>query len=191
MATSCPPEEQITMNNLAHLQVPAVAAPYIGAAEVVDDVTTALVLRLKDGIEVSAELALGYGYQPAIGDRVLAIGSDDGYFVIGVILAQNATKLAFAGDLTLSAVGKLRIEGMAGVQIEGPEVSVRAGRLEMVARRVSQRYDRLKQRVNELLSVQAGQTHTVVDGSQYTRAKSSTLLTEEKVSINGKSIHLG
>jgi hypothetical protein len=31
----------------------------------------------------------------------------------------------------------------------------------------------------------------VVEGSSYTRAESATLLTKEKVSINGKAIHLG
>ena len=49
----------------------------------------------------------------------------------------------------------------------------------------------LRQRVAELLSVHAGAAHAVVDGSSVAQAKSTTILSEEKVTINGKAVHLG
>lgn len=178
------------MDNLARLPI-ASGGPQLGPAEVVADETTSLRIRLKSGATVPAQLALAFGYRPTVGDSVLTIGNDDGFFIIGVLMARQEARLEFAGDVSLTASGKLKLRGMGGVELEGPEVSVRAGKLEMMARSVTQRYDRVKQRVVELLSVQAGQTHTVVDGSSYTRAENVTMRTKEKVSINGKSIHLG
>ena len=178
------------MSNLAHL--PNVRTDhFLGPAEVCGDDTTHVVLKLSNGHQVRARIALGYGYRPANGDSVLTIGNDDGYYIIGVLLSQNETTLQFNGDVALHAAGKLHLRGEEGVTLDGPEVRVRAGKLEMLARQATQRFERLRQRVSDLLSVEAGQSHTVVEGAHYTRAKSATLLTEEKISINGKSIYLG
>ena len=65
------------------------------------------------------------------------------------------------------------------------------GKLRMIAGAAVQRFTSLCQRVTDLLSVQAGESQTVVEGTSYAQAKSATILTEDKVSINGKSIYLG
>jgi len=49
----------------------------------------------------------------------------------------------------------------------------------------------LRRHVRDLLSLRAGKSHTVVDGSSFSQSKSATILTEEKVTINGKEIFLG
>jgi hypothetical protein len=45
--------------------------------------------------------------------------------------------------------------------------------------------------VRELLTLRAGQTHTVVDGSAFSQSKSHAIVAEEKVTVNGKGIYLG
>ncbi len=181
------------MSNVAQLQSLPSNLPhsYLGPAEVLAESPASLTLSLRDGTEVEAALALGFSYQPTVGDRVLSIGNEDGFYVIGVLTTQGTARMSFPGDVELSAGGTLRLRALQGIEIDGAEVTIRAGKLEMMARRVSQRFDSMRQRVVGLLSVQAGKTHTVVEGADYKRAESSTLLTKEKVSINGKAIHLG
>jgi len=70
-------------------------------------------------------------------------------------------------------------------------MQVSVGKLELAARAVVERFVNLTQRVSELLTIQAGKSHTVVDGASYLRAENATVLVQEKVSINGKAIHLG
>ena len=189
------------MSNVAHLKAVSpstqLACAGLTQAEVIAEGPLSVTVALWSGSqptgeEVEAQLAVAFQYTPSAGDRVLVIGNDEGFYVIGVLAAQRRDhNLSFAGDVEVAATGKLRLRGEQGVELTGPEVVGRAGKLEMMARSVTQHYDRVRQRVVELLSLQAGQTHTVVEGSAYTRAKSATLLTKEKVSINGKSIHLG
>ena len=87
--------------------------------------------------------------------------------------------------------GRLRLSGDEGVVVSGPSMQVSVGKLELVARAVVERFVSLTQRVSDMLSVQAGKSHTVVEGTSYQQAKSATMLVHEKISINGKAIHLG
>ena len=116
---------------------------------------------------------------------------DDGFYVVGVLTTQETAKLSFAGDVELSAGGSLRLHAAEGVELAGAQVTIRTGKLEMMARKVTQHFDSLRQRVVEMLSVQAGKSHCVVEGADFKQADSSTLLTKNKVTINGKAIHLG
>jgi len=189
------------MSNLAHLKPVSpthhLACAGLTQAEVIAPGPLAVTVALWSGSqptgeEVEAQLAVAFQYTPTAGDRVLVIGNDEGFYVIGVLAAQRRdSHLSFAGDVEVAATGKLTLRGEQGVELTGPQVQVRAGKLELLARSVTQHYERVHQRVVELLSLQAGRTHTVIDGSSFTRAGSATLLTKEKVSINGKSIHLG
>jgi len=49
----------------------------------------------------------------------------------------------------------------------------------------------LRQRVRELWSMHSGQSHSVTDGTSIAQANSTTIVSREKVTINGKAIHLG
>jgi hypothetical protein len=60
----------------------------------------------------------------------------------------------------------------------------------MVADAAVQTFTSLRQRVSALLSVHAGQRHTVVDGDSHTQSKTSTKLTEETMTFQGKTIHM-
>ncbi len=167
-------------------------AEYLGPAEVTAVRPQELDLLLPSGSRVTALMALGYRYEASVEDVVLVIGNPSGHYVIGVLHGTGKTVFAAPGDVEVRAVdGVLRLTGDRGVELDGPDVSVRAGKLRMLADVVSQTFTSLRQHVRELLSVRAGTTHKVVEGAVYSQAKSATLLTEGKVAINGKEIHLG
>lgn len=184
------------MSNVARLHrdpLPAkTAAPHrLGPAEVVHGGAAVATVRLSDGSEREARVALAFAYEPAAGDTVLVIADDDGCYVIGVLAGSGKGVISFPGDLTVRAAGRLHLSGEEGVDIEGPHMQIRAGTLSVLARAVTERFESLKQHVVDLLSVQAGKSHTTIDGPSYTHAESATLLTKDKVTINGKAIHLG
>lgn len=187
------------MSNVARLHrapSPSSVAPserrhQLGPAEVVRGGAASVTVRMPDGAEHEARVALAFTYEPGAGDTVLVIGDEGGFYVIGVLAGAGKGTIEFPGDLTVRAAGRLHLAGEAGVTIEGPDTQVNTGTLRILARAVTQRFESLKQHVVDLLSVQAGKAHTTIDGASFTSAESSTLLTRDKVTINGKAIHLG
>ncbi len=149
-------------------------------------------VRLSSGVEVRARMAMAIPYAPVIDDVLLVIGLDQGYYVIGVLSGQGTSTLAFQGDVDVRAMGgSLRLSADKDISMRAPETTIQSGKLRMVANAVHQTFASMKQRVTEMLSVHAAETHTVVDGAAHEQAKSKTMLTEEKMTINGKSIYLG
>ena len=181
------------MSNVARLRIEEKpdAPLYLGPAKVVETRGTVVEVELPQGNRENARLALAYTYEPCVGDEVLVIGNVDGHWVIGVIHGQGPAVLRFPADAELSAGGTLRITADRGVDVRAQDFSVTTQKIRMIASEVAHSFKSLRQRVQELLSVQAGQTHTVVEGSMHSQAKNATILTEEKVSINGKEVHLG
>ena len=170
----------------------AVATDHLGPARVIAVETGAVLVELEDGAEVSAVLALAFPYAPALGDVVLAIGRADRHYVIGVIHGTGRSVLAMQGDVELRAVnGSLTLSGDEGVQIEGPALEVSVGKLKMTADAVVQKFTSVYQHVKALLSVRAGESHTLVDDASFAKSRTATIVTDEKMAINGKEIHLG
>lgn len=166
--------------------------PALGPAFVVAVSPAHLVVRLADDREVRARVALATPYDPREGDEVLVIGQGAAHYVIGVLHGTGRSTLELPGDVRIRAVGgTLSLEGDEGVRVDAPRVAVRATKLELVAGAVVETFHSLRQRVTELLSVRAGEQHTVVDGAAATQAKSASITTEKTVSINGKAVHLG
>lgn len=123
---------------------------------------------------------------------LLVIGTEKGFYVIGVLHGRGTTSLAFQGDVELRAMGgALRIGADKGVEVRSPEITLQSGKLRLMADAMVQTFATVRQRVTELLSVHAAARHTVVDGASHEQAKSATILTEEKMTINGKAIYLG
>jgi Protein of unknown function (DUF3540) len=165
---------------------------YLGPAEVTGTEGRVALAFLPSGQRVHAELALALPYQPLPGDTLLVIGRGASFYAIGVLHGAGATSLELHGDVHLHAVdGRLHLSGDKGVELRGPEVDVAAGALRMVADAVVQRFTSVCQRVSDMLSVHARQTHTLVEEGSYAQSKSATILTEETMTINGKEIHLG
>jgi hypothetical protein len=181
------------MSNVARLRIEETADKglYLGPATVAAVRPAEIEVDLPRGGKVHARLALAYAYEPAPGDEVLVIGNEEGHWIIGVVRGRGPAVLHFPADAEIRAGGTLRIAADRGVDISSPELTVTTKKIRMIASEVVQAFTTLRQRVTELLSVQAGQTHTIVEGSSHSQSKSATILTEEKVSINGKEVHLG
>jgi hypothetical protein len=149
-------------------------------------------VRLEGGALAHAQIALGYPYEAKEGDVVLVIGEAGRHYVIGVLHGTGRSVLELPGDVDLHARGgTLRLSGDKGVEIAAPDLSIHVGKLQVIAGAAVQRFASLCQRVADLWSVQAGQRHTVIEGSSHEQAKSATILTEEQVTINGKAVYLG
>jgi hypothetical protein len=163
----------------------------LGPAEVRSTSLPYVAVALADGRCVEAQLALAYPYQPVPGDVALVVGDGAAHYVIGILRGSGRTVVDLPGDVDFRARGKLRFLSDEAVAIEAPSISLEAGKLSMLAGAVAQRFRSLRQRVVELASLHAGETHTVVEGSSHAQSKSATILTQEKVSINGREVHLG
>jgi Protein of unknown function (DUF3540) len=140
---------------------------------------------------VRAELALAFPYEPAAGDMLLVIGRGAAHYVIGVLHGTGRSLFALPGDVGLHAGGSLQLSAEKGIRLKSAELEVQTGTLRMIAGKVTQSFTSVYQRISELLSVHAGKSHTLVEGSSYAQSKSAAILTEETVTINGNAIHLG
>ncbi|WP_437560945.1 DUF3540 domain-containing protein [Sorangium sp. So ce542] len=173
---------------------PAAALPreYLGPARVTSAEAGAIAVELPGGQPVAVQMALALPYEPALDDTLLVIGRDDAYYAIGVLHGRGRSVLSLQGDVAVHArEGALSLCGDKGVEIRGPELEVQAGKIRMVADAVVQKFASVYQRVSALLSVQASESHTVVEKTSFTKAKNATILTEETVTVNGKQILLG
>ena len=112
---------------------------YLGPARVIEVSPTQVTLALPDE-EVLATLALASPYRPAEGDIVLAIGQEEKLYVIGVIAGTGKTVLAAPGDLEFRARGRISLVSAQEVDISSPRVGIRAGKLELLARSVMERF---------------------------------------------------
>jgi hypothetical protein len=181
------------MSNTA-VVVPLVAAraPMLGPARVHAVEAHGTWVDLESGRRVLATIALADRYQPEPADVLLVIGDGDRFYVIGVIDGRGRHVIERQGDVELRAVGgRVRLHGDRGVDVDAPEVTVRARAAHVVVDKITAFAQNVRQRIGELLHLDTGERHEIVRGTALTQAKRATLLTEEKVSINGKEIHLG
>lgn len=179
------------MANVHPLPSPAVS-DYLGPAKVVTVRPTAVELALPDGRRLSATPALAFSYQLAIDDEVLVIGKDEGLWVIGVIASTGPAVLSHHGDIEVRAVGgTVRVTGDEACEIAAPRTTLHTQALGIVADRIRQTVGSLLTRARELWSVEAGEHQTRVAGKVYQQSRSASILTEDKIAINGKAIHLG
>lgn len=163
---------------------------YLGPAAVLGGDARSVRARLPNGDLIVARLALALSYEPAEGDEVLVIGEGAAYYGIGVLSGKGRVVLETEGDIALRAGGALDLSG-ARVSVTGKEVEVASTKLTMVAEAVTQRVGSLLQRVAGLLTVHAREVHTLAEESTVTQAKNATILSEDAVTINGKSVLLG
>jgi hypothetical protein len=184
------------MSNVVALKInrnaPALAEEYLGPATVTTVGAGELGARLPSGTVVRAELALAFPYRPASEDVVLVIGRGDAHYVIGVLRGSGETALSFDGDVSLRAVrGKLRLTGDEGVEVQGRELEILVGTFKVIADSMVQKATSAYQRITGLLRLRAGESQTMIDGTSSSRAKNAVMLTEEKMTLNGKQIYLG
>lgn len=175
---------------------PPVALPlpasYLGPARVLSfDASSAEVL-LGDATPATVRFAFSTPYHPTPGDELLVIGQEGAFFAIGVLAGHGKTELALQGDVELRAVGgALRLTGDRGVSVHGPEVTLQTGALKTFAKSISEKSDTAFRWVRGLLTQRAGESHTVVDGEDYSRADTRVSLAAKVNKIDGGSVQLG
>lgn len=141
---------------------------------------------------VEARNALAWPYEPMVGDELLVAGGGAAFFVIGVLRGSGTTQLAFDGDLELYARGgELRLAADRGVRIDAPEVAVRSQAFHVVAEAATQIVGTLRHTVRELFALRAKEHVSQVEGNVLSQAKSMRMVSEDKVTLNGKEIFLG
>lgn len=124
-----------------------------------------------DGTRGWARLALAVPYVPKEGDEVLVFGG----YVIGVLRASGPTEWKFAEAL----------------RIESSEVTIRAGRIELAARKLVQKARDAFHWVSELLHFRTRRTEISAEASCDVRAGRAEIRAEGDVDIDGKTINLG
>ncbi len=165
---------------------------YLGPAQIIEPGSRDVELRLEGGHRVSAQLAMALPYVAARGDTVVVIGKGNRYYVVGVLDGHGRTALCFRGDVQLRSVGgSLELAADEEVRVKGRKLELKAADLHVLADAVVQKCSSVYQRVRGLLSVRAERSQTVVDQSALSKSRSTTILAEEAVTIDGKSIDLG
>ncbi|HVY44969.1 MAG TPA: DUF3540 domain-containing protein [Minicystis sp.] len=150
------------------------------------------VLVEREGARRWATMALAYPYEPVVGDVLLLLGDARDAWVVGVVEGRGRVDLRFEGDVTLHAAGgALTLAADRGVRVRGPELDVAVERVQTVATTVVEKCATLYQRVREMLSVHAKESHTIVEETALSRAKKVAVVAEETASVNGKQILLG
>jgi hypothetical protein len=167
------------------------ATTYLGPARVLAAAGNRAKLELPDE-HVWATLALGGPYQPAADDIVLAIGREGAWYVIGVIQGCGKTTLTVPGDLAIKAPrGTIEITAAKGVKVKSPEVTIAAGKLELWARSIFERFLEATRWIRDAFQLRAGRLRTRVDGDYDLGAERIRERADEDVVIDGSKIHLG
>jgi hypothetical protein len=148
------------------------------------------VILLTPSGETEAELALAYPYHPVPGDIVLTLAGEKVY-VIGVLRGQGKTTLSMAGNVEIRAGGSLDLVAERAVTIRSPQVTLRADRLETVARAAFERFVDSYRWVKDLYQVAAGRSRLLVDGTTTVQAERIVERARQDVSIDGSRINLG
>ena len=163
----------------------------LGSAEVVADQPGRLVVRLEDGRERRVQPAFAFPYQPALGDLLLVIGDTDALHAVGVIRGQATSVLAFAGDAEVRAEGTLHLRGGQGVELEAPQVTLRAELLRAFAGTLVERAGTAYRWIEDQLTVRAGESRRLTQGDDVSQSKRSVTLAEGTVKVDGKQVQLG
>lgn len=155
-------------------------------------------VRLPGAEPTWARLAFALPYRPAEGDELLVIRQDSAY-AIGVLSSSGPATIQVSGDLVVEARGGMRFESAKPIELrsgdavraEAPEVVLRAGRLELAARRAIQRFQDAYVWLKGLYQVKCRRYRAVADEGLLVKSGRTHLKSEGDVSIDGKTIHLG
>ncbi len=149
-------------------------------------------LRLEEGGEVPARMALGYPYRPNAGDVVVAIGQGERHFVIGVLRGTGKTVLTAPGDLDLEAPnGRITLVSSEEIRATAPEVTLRANRMQFIAKTLLEKFGNAYRWVQELFETRSGRVRTVAESTIHVKGERIVQRAEKDVKIDGAHIRLG
>jgi hypothetical protein len=160
------------------------------APATVKEITGDRLRLLRGEEEVWARLALSYPYRPTKGDEVLTIGEEEVY-VIGILVGRGETVLHTPGDLHLKSDGRVKIEGGEGIDLTAPDMTIRADRIETIARDVFEKLVNSYRWVKEVVRTHAGRERKIIKGSSTLHAERIVETADKDVTIDGNRINLG
>ncbi|HZE99413.1 MAG TPA: DUF3540 domain-containing protein [Planctomycetota bacterium] len=140
---------------------------------------------------VDASLALACPYSPHRGDLVLLLRSEKVAYIVGVLKTVGPMRLDLPGDVVLRAGGRLRLAGGEAVEIEAPEIRLRADRVETTARAVFERVVDAYRWARGVAQTTAGRVRTLVSGTASLQAERITESASKDVRIDGERINIG
>lgn len=181
MLTEHEPNSQLTFDQ----------ATYLGPARVHRVAGNRVQLEFPDELPW-ATLALAYPYQPAVGDTVLAAGQDQRWYVIGVLQGTGRTTFMVPGDFeVLAPRGRINLVAGKGLQMKSPDVKITAGKLELVAKCISEHFAEASRWVKNIWQMRVGRLRTAVENDYQVNARRIIERAEEDVRIDGNKINLG
>ncbi len=176
---------------------------YLGPATVLASNRTpsSIQIQLPSGETLQARLALSLPYEACEGDQVLVIAQEsDQAYVIGVLKGNGPTTITVPADLRLRAPnGGIELESAKDlvlqsgkrVSIEGPDVDLRAGRLQIFSHRIIQKAREVYHWVSDLFQVKSGRARMRCDSTFHLKAHRTYLKGESEIALDGKKVYLG
>ena len=153
------------------------------------------------GEDCRARLALGWPYSPAKGDEVLVIGQDlEKLYVIGVLRSEGTTRWRVPGSLSIEAPeGGIRLSAGSGIELHSreridttaPVVSLRAGCLEIVARRLIEKAGSVYAWVSGLFQLKSRRLRAVTESTVHVKGERVYLKSDKQMHLKGETINLG
>lgn len=144
-----------------------------------------------EGASLSARPALAFAYQLMPGDVVLIIVQADDAYIIGVLSGRGTTSLAVHGDLALSAPhGRISLSAGNGIDLDAPQIAVRAQAIEMTAVTLVQRVQTAFKTFTDLLHITAGRRQTRIHGVSMESTQRTYHRSEKETVLNGESINI-
>jgi hypothetical protein len=171
-------------------EVTPAAGVYLGPARVRGVMDAAILVEINGGLE-RATLALAYPYLPALDDTVLVLGQDDRFYVFGILDGHGVTRLDFPGDVELRAAGRIRLESRVGLDLDSDRITLRAERLDMVVRTVTEQFVTLYRRIEETLRTVAGREKKTIENESTLHAGRIVRKAEGDIIMDGEQIKLG
>jgi hypothetical protein len=162
----------------------------IGTAAVIEAVADRISVAFEGGV-MNARLALAYSYMPVPGDIVLIIVQDQAAFVIGVLSGRGATAMQVQGDLAISAPhGRIILSAGQGIEVEAPQLALRAQCLEMHATTLVQKVQSAFKTFTDLLHITAARRETRIDGVSMESTERTYHRSDKETVLNGESINI-
>ncbi len=164
---------------------------YLGPAVVLKTDRSMLMIALPEE-NVWANNAVSFPYQAEPGDKVLAIGRSDAFYVIGVLEGKGKSIFTAPGDLEIRTPrGKINLVSSEGLNIRTSEMKVISNHIEFVAHSIMEKYENAKCWVRQAFHLRAGSARTVVESTYKMRAERIVEKAKGEFKIDGEKIHLG
>jgi hypothetical protein len=174
---------------LTHL--PLERGTFVGPAKVLQAANNRVQLEFPDQLPW-ATLALAFPYQVSAGDVVLAIGQGENWYVIGVIQGIGKTRLIVQGDFeVLAPTGSIRLVAGRGVLLKSPVIKILGTKVELIARRMFERFTDATRVVKGLFQLRADRIRAEAARDYRVNANRIIERAEDEVIIDGTKIHLG